>query len=425
MPSMPGWPTQNRKAEVTRRIDRSLVVAGLPPLERSAWVEVDTDALTANARALCSLAHPAALGPVVKADGYGHGLEMAARCSVSGGAEWLCVADSAEAARLRGDGYAGRIFVLYPVPPAALGHLARLGVDVTVGSAEEAHAVTEHLTADDQILAVHLEVDTGMTRGGVAPGGAVAAATDLVAAHSVRLAGVWTHLAAPEDPATTSGQLTRFDSALTALTTAGIDAGAIHAAASGGLLAADTAEHAFVRPGLALYGIHPGAGDPLPESVVPALAVKAHPVRIAEVPPGTSVGYAGTWTAGRASTIATLPIGYADGWSRSSSPGTSVLVEGRHAPVVGRVSSDSLTVDVTGIAGVGSDSEFILLGNDGHDEITADAVADVRRTIPWEVLQQLGARLTRVYMSGSVPIALRPESTITITTAPGASIPSY
>lgn len=264
-----------------------------------------------------------------------------------------------------------------------------------------------------------------MTRGGVAPEDAVVAAGAITHALSTTLAGVWTHLAAPEDPATSDEQIVRLDAVLTELSGAGIDPGAVHAAASGGLLAVDTNEHAMVRPGLALYGIHPGAGEPLPPSVSPALAVRAHPVRIAEVPPGTAVGYAGTWTTARASIIATLPIGYADGWSRASSPGTSVLVEGERAPVVGRVSSDSLTVDVTGIAGVGPDSEFTLLGSAGDSEITADEVADIRGTISWEVLQQLGARLARVYTSGSLPIALRPESTITITAAPGASIPAY
>jgi alanine racemase len=408
-----------------RRIDRSLARAGLPPLERSAWVEVDTDVLIANARALRSLARPAALGAVMKADGYGHGLEMAARCAVAGDAEWLCVADSAEGARLRRDGYGGRIFVLYPVPPAILTNLARLGIDVTVGSTDEARALAEHLPSGDPILAVHLEVDTGMTRGGVVPDDAVSAAVAIVASPSATLAGVWTHLAAPEDRSTTAEQLARFDSVLARLAAAGIDAGGVHAAASGELLSVNTDGHAFVRVGLALFGVHPGAGDPLPPNVAPALAVRAHPVRVAEVPPGTAVGYAGAWIAGRASTIATLPIGYADGWSRASSPGTSVLVEGKRAPVVGRVSSDSLTADVTGIAGVGLDSEFTLLGSNGRDEITADAVADVRRTISWEVLHQLGARLARVYTSGLVPIALRSESTITITAAPGASIPSY
>jgi alanine racemase len=388
-------------------------------------VEVDIEVLTANASALRSLAKPAALGAVVKADGYGHGLEVAARCAVAGGAEWLCVADAAEATRLRRDGYKGSIFVLYPVPSAMLPAMARLEVDVTVGSNEEARTLSEHLMPGDPIMSVHLEVDTGMTRGGVVPGDAIKAAAAIVAAPSVTLAGVWTHLAAPEDDASTREQFTRFDSVLTQLAEAGIDPGAIHAAASGELLSGTTDGHALVRPGLALYGVHPGAGGPLPEPVVPALAVKAHPVRIVEVPPGTAVGYAGTWTAPIASTIVTLPIGYVDGWSRSSSPGTEVLVEGVRAPVVGRVSSDSLTVDVTGIAGVGLDSEFTLLGSDGSDEITADAIADVRRTISWEVLQQLGARLARVYTSGSAPIAVRPESTTTITTAPGTLLPPY
>lgn len=410
---------------MTRRIDRALEGAGLPALERSVWVEVDIDVLTANARSLHSLARPAALGAVVKADGYGHGLEMAGRCAVAGGAEWLCVADSAEAARLRTDGYDGRIFVLYPIPPAIVAAMARLGVDVTVGSPREARAIADHLTPDDPILSVHLEIDTGMTRGGVAPDDAAAAATAIAEAPTTKLAGVWTHLAAPEDRLTTGDQLARFDSVLTALAGSGIDPGAVHAAASGGLLATDTDEHTLVRPGLALYGVHPGAGDALPPPVAPALALRAHPVRIAEVPPGTAVGYAGTWSAERASTITTLPIGYADGWSRASSPGTSVLVEGQRAPVVGRVSSDSLTVDVTGIADVGPDSEFTLLGSAGSDVITADAVADVRETISWEVLQQLGARLARVYVSGTVPVALRPESTTQITTAPGVSIPAY
>lgn len=412
-------------AEVGRRIDRSLAEARLPALERSAWVEVDTDVLTTNARALRSLAEPAALGAVVKADGYGHGLEIAARCAVAGGAEWLCVADAAEATRLRRDGYDGRAFVLYPVPSAMLPTMAGLQIDVTVGSIDEAVSLVEHLLPGDPMLAVHLEVDSGMTRGGVAPDDAVTAAAAIVAAPSVTMAGVWTHMAAPEDPTTTRQQSTRFDSVLAKLAASGIDPGTIHAAASGELLSGNTDGHGFVRPGLALYGVHPGAGRPLPGSVVPALAVKAHPVRVMDIPPGTAVGYAGTWTAQRISTIATLPIGYVDGWSRSSSPGTEVLVEGERAPVVGRVSSDSLTVDVTGIAGAGLNSEFTLMGSDGRREITADEVAEVRHTISWEVLQQLSARLARVYTAGGLPVGLRPESNTTITTARGASLPSY
>ncbi len=295
--------------------------------------------------------------------------------------EWLCVADAAEAGRLRRDGYPGRIFVLYPVPPGIASTMASLAVDVTVGGEGEARDIADHLTPDDPTLGVHLEIETGMTRGGVSPEDALDAATAMDEAPSTSLAGVWTHLAAPENTPATDQQLTLLDSVLDRITGAGIDPGAVHALASGGLLAGVVEGHALVRLGLALYGLHPGAGRPLPPSVGPALSIRAHPLRIAEVPSGTAVGYTGTWIAKRLSTIATLPIGYADGWSRSSSPGTSVLVEGQRAPVVGRVSSDSLTVDVTEIDGLEPDSEFTLLGRAGNDQITADDVADVRGTI--------------------------------------------
>jgi alanine racemase len=407
---------------VTRRIDRSLERAGLPPLDRSAWVEVHIDVLTRNGRALEGLARPAALGAVVKADGYGHGLEMAARCAIAGGATWLCVADSAEARRLRTDGYEGRILVLYPVPATVMSTMARLGVDLTVGSLDAALAIDRLLLPGDPSLAVHLEVDTGMTRGGVAPGDAGDAAA-AIAVSSATLAGVWTHLAAPEDATVTALQIERLRDALGRVGENGLDPGVVHVCASGGLLAVGPDGQSLVRPGLAFYGLHPGAGGPLPEAVAPALAVRAHPVRLATVEAGTAVGYAGTWVAETTSTVATLPIGYADGWSRSSSPGAEVLVEGRRAPVVGRVSSDSLTADVTGIPGIGPDSEFTLLGSDGDDEITADEVAANRRTISWEVLQQLSGRLARVYLSGSTPIAVRAESTTEIVLAPGAAIP--
>jgi len=410
---------------VTRRIDRSLEHAGLPPLERSVWVEVDVDALTSNAAALRSYVSPTTLGAVVKADGYGHGLEMAARCAVSGGAEWLFVADAGEAIRLRADGYQGRILVLYPVPGAQVRAMAAHQVDVSIGSLDEAQAIADRLSPSDPTLSVQVEIDTGMSRGGVAPEKAMAAVIAIVAESSTNLAGVWTHLAAPEDPGNTSGQLSRFGEVLSLLKWRGVPPGVVHAAASGGILATDTSSQDLVRPGLAYYGVHPGAGGPLPPGVSPALSLHAHPVRIVEVSAGTKVGYAGTWTADRQSTIATLPVGYADGWSRVSSPGGFALVHGRRAPLVGRVSSDSLALDVTGIAGVGPDSEFTLLGDDGGSRISAEEVAGVRGTISWEVLQQLGSRLSRVYVSQSSPIALRPESSLTLITAPEAPIPAY
>lgn len=388
-------------------------------------MEVDVDALITNAAALRSYVRPTTLGAVVKADGYGHGLEMAARCAVSGGAEWLFVADAGEAIRLRADGYQGRILVLYPVPAAQVTSMAAQHVDVSVGSLDQALALADRVSPGDAALSVQVEIDTGMTRGGVAPEEAMAAVMAIAEQSSTTLTGIWTHLAAPEDPATTSDQLSRFDEVLSLLRRRGVSPGVAHAAASGGILATDTSSHDLVRPGLAYYGVHPQAGGSLPKEVRPALSVRAHAVRIFEAAAGTQVGYAGIWTAARQSTIATLPVGYADGWSRASSPGSFALVQGRRAPLVGRVSSDSLTVDVTGIAGVGPDSEFTLLGEDGDSRIGAEEIAGVRRTISWEVLQQLGSRLSRVYLSKSSPVALRPESSRAVITAPATPIPTY
>ncbi len=402
---------------MSRSFDRALAEAGLPPLQRSAWVEVDLDQLVANARALAELAAPALVAPVVKADGYGHGLEAAARCAVAGGATWLCVADAAEAERLRRDGYDGRILVLYPVPSVMLDELSRLEIDVPVGSLDEAFSVSSRETG---AVKVHLEIDTGMTRGGVSPQDAVEAARALTTGPGSSLAGVWTHLAAPEDDAVTARQVARFETTLAEIASAGIEVEITHVSASGGLLAA-AGIFGMVRPGLAFYGVHPGAGDALPPGVRPALSVRAMPVRVADVPTGTAVGYAGTWVTERQSRIATLPIGYADGWSRSSSPGTNALVSGHPAPLVGRVSSDSLTVDVTDLPEAGADDVFTLLGDEGGASIHTDEVATVRGTISWEVLQQLGSRLTRVYMAGGSPVAVRRESSTDLVRAPNST----
>jgi len=410
---------------LARRIDEALSKAGLPPLERTVWVEVDTVRLTTNASELTALAAPSELGAVVKADGYGHGLEMAAQCATRVGARWLCVANSGEAIRLREDGYRGRIFILYPVPAPMLTTMARLDVDVTVGSAHDLRTMVSILNRAQQTLDVHVEIDTGMSRGGADPDAALEIASTIVDARSTELAWTWTHLAAPENQSATEVQLNRFDEVLSRLSDSGIDPGVVHAAASGGLLAADTDDHDLVRVGLALYGSDPHVGSPLPGSVMPALSLRAHAVRIAEIPAGAAVGYAGTWVAGGVARIATLPVGYADGWSRSLSPGTSVLVAGQRAPLVGRISSDAVTVDVSGIDGVGPDSEFTLLGRDGADEITADEIARGRETISWEVLQQLGARLARVYMSAGAPIALRSESTVKLTWSPDTTGSTY
>lgn len=383
-----------------RLVHRRLEGAGLPPLTRNAWVEVDIRQLTRNARAIRQAVDPLELGVVVKADGYGHGLEAAARCAVNGGATWLCVATLGEALRLRSDGYPGRIFVLYPVSPHLLSTARDENIDVTVSTGYDVSSLN---TAAG--ISVHIEVDTGMTRGGVGPA-ELARLVREVKTTPAQLVGLWTHLASPEDPAATAHQVETFLDV-----TADLDVEVRHVAASGGIVTADLTGQNLVRAGLLYYGYEPVPGAGLPSGVASALEVKANPVRVATVEEGTGVGYSSTWRAPRRSRIATLPLGYADGWSRSLSPGATALVDGVPCPLVGRISSDALMVDVTDAPDLNEESEFCLLGTQGEQTVTADGVANLRGTISWEVLQQLGARLPRLYLADGAVVGARMEST--------------
>lgn len=401
-------------------IEERLASVGLPPLPRLTWLEVDLAVLASNARCLRDLL-PAgtALGVVVKADGYGHGLGAAARAALQGGADVLIVATLDEAMVLRDEGIGGRILVLYPVPPATLE--AALEADLDLVAADEASisaltAVlrrrftrpTEPRTTDARI---HLAIDTGMGRGGVAPERAAEAARRLLGAGLDRIAGTWSHLATPEDGASVAAQVASFEQALGVLQSAGIDPGTRHLDASGGLLSGSGPTYDLVRVGLAFYGVLPpelavaAEMRPAVGRLRPALSLRGRAATVAEIPVGSQVGYGGTWTASRPSVVATVALGYADGWARAYGEGCWGLVRGRRVPVIGRVSSDALALDVTDVAGFTGADEIVLLG-DGP-AMTPHDLAAVRGSIVWEVLDALGPRLARVYTRGATPIGIR------------------
>ncbi len=252
-----------------------------------------------------------------------------------------------------------------------------------------------------------------MNRGGVPPADAAAVARRLLATPGVMIAGTWTHHCCPEDPAVASAQDARFEAAVAALGEAGIDAGERHAASSGGIFAMTAPYGDLVRPGLATYGL---LGDdlPLPAATIdaaarlrPALALKARPVAIGDIAAGSTVGYGATWRAERRSRIATLPVGYGDGFARATLPGGAALVRGRRVPLVGIVSLDAVGVDVTDVEGVATDDEFVLLGAQGDERISPSDLARARNTIAWEVLSAMAARLDRVYHRATAAGSLR------------------
>lgn len=368
------------------------------------WLEIDVPALTGNVAVIRRCVAPGtAVWPVVKADGYGHGLEVAARAFLAGGADGVCVATMDEAVAVRAAGIGGAVLILYPVPGTAVADAARQGFQLAVstvdGAAELAHQWAADGAADRGVqLRVHVEIETGLTRMGIAPS-ETAAVLARLALPGIIVASIWSHLATPEESAVSDTQEGLLAVALEAATDAAPEGGARHLAATGGLLTGRGLTAAMVRPGLLSYGVAPSADAPMLVGLRPAMRLKAQAMRIVEAPVGTSVGYGGTWVAGRRSRIATLPVGYGDGYARSLS-GASVLVRGTRVPVVGVISMDALMVDVTDVPGVDLADEFVLLGSQGKVAISTLELARSRTTIPWEVLTAMARRSTRVYDAG-------------------------
>jgi len=396
----------------------------LPRLPRTAWLEIDLDALVANVRLLEGLL-PAGvrIEPVIKADAYGHGSVAVARAVVAAGIRSLGVATFDEALELRQAGIEVPVAIHFPIPPELAPDALRHRMTVTAGdgalldrtlAALSAAPARAALEGEDR-LAMQLEVETGLGRGGVHPDEVVAAAAAIGANPRARLVGLWSHLQAAGDARVTAGQESRFGVAAGLLEAAGMTLPVRHLAASGGLLAATAGAYDVVRIGIAQYGIVPdglnvaGPNRAVAAGLRPVMSLKARPVRVAWLEAGTGVSYGPSFTTARRSRIATLPLGYADGFPRSLSNTAQALVRGARAPLVGTVAMDAIMVDVTDISGpeVTIDDEFTLIGEQDGAGISALEVAQWGNTISHEVLAGMSGRLPRVYYAGARAVGLR------------------
>jgi alanine racemase len=398
-------------------IETRLAAAGLPALPRTAWLEIDLDALRTNIDVLRRLAGPGVpVLPVVKADAYGHGSVAVAQALEAAGVEGLCVAAYDEAVQLREAGIRVRILVLYPIPTAWVADAARQGIAVTAGDALLLEELIEAARrSSDQDLDVELEVESGLGRGGFAGDDLVAAARRIVEAPGLRLGGLWTHLQAVEDPALTQRQVARFEAATASLVAAGVPLPSRHVAASAALIDGGVAAYDGIRPGLAIYGLVPDelasmdVADHVREAFRPVMALYARPVRVRELPEGWGISYGPTFRTTRSSRIATLPLGYGDGWSRLLSNRAGAIVRGVRVPLVGNVAMDAVMADVTDVPGapVTIADEFVLLGRSGDERITVADLALMRTTNSWEVVTGMARRLPRVYHAAAGPVGLR------------------
>ncbi len=371
-----------------------------------AEARIDVDAIRANVAALAAHAPTAAVMAVVKADAYGHGALESARAAIAGGASWLGLAYPSEAAELRAAGVAQPMLAWLLTPGEDLQEALRTKVDLSVSDV----AMFDHVVAQARLAGVtarvHLKIDTGLSRAGATPADwpdLVDRAAKAQAENVVVVAGVWSHFAyadSPEHP-TIAAQLDVFREALALAEAHGVDPELRHIANSAATLTLPQAHFDLVRPGLSVYGLSPvpQVGDPARYGLTPAMTLAAGVALTKRVPAGTGVSYSHSYHTAAETTLALLPLGYADGVPRNASNVAELLIGGRRRRISGNVCMDQLVVDV-GDDDVRAGDEVLLFGPGSHGEPTAQEWADATGTISWEIVTRIGARTPRVYVGG-------------------------
>ncbi|HZV75091.1 MAG TPA: alanine racemase [Conexibacter sp.] len=361
-----------------------------------ALARVDLAAVERNCRRLRAVAGPdTALCAVVKANAYGHGTVPAARAALAGGASWLAVAAAEEATELRAAGVAGPLLMMGALSAEELPVALAADADVVAWRTSFVDALRG--SGRPRLVRVHVKLDVGMGRLGIRDADELLRLAEQIhAAPELDLVGAMTHLpCADEDLELTRAQVARFRAFGMRLRALKPDV-VLHAANSAATLALPDSRLDMVRCGVAVYGLDPFGVDSADHGLEPALELRSFVAALKPLAPGESVGYGARFTARQPTWIATLPIGYGDGWRRAFSDNAEVLIGGRRHPLVGRVSMDNVTVDVgSDPAGIAEGDEAVLLGRDGDERITAEELARRIDTINYEITTALTARVTR------------------------------
>lgn len=367
------------------------------------WAEIDLGAVAHNISEIRRVTTPSAsVMAVVKANGYGHGAVEVSKTALENGAGWLGVARVAEGAALREAGIEAPILILGFIPPEQSWEVVRYRFSQAVYTKDMVKSLSDAAAREGMRAKVHLKVDTGMGRlGWVAGPEAIREILEIAVIPNIEIEGIFTHFAAADsfDKRYTLEQFSRFVGLIESLRKKGLEFPIKHAANSAALMELTETHLDMVRAGITVYGLYPS--DEVDRQIIklrPAMALKARVAYVKEVPAGFKISYGCTYTTGRPTVIATLPLGYADGYSRLLSSKGEALLHGCRAPVVGRVCMDQFMVDVGHIPGVKIGDEAVLIGRQGEEEISADEVAAKLGTINYEVTCMVSYRVPRVYI---------------------------
>ncbi len=367
---------------------------------RPAWLEIDLTAIADNVhRVLSVLGHQRKLIAVVKDNAYGHGAAVVARLIDQCGAYMLAISLLEEALAVAVVCPEAEILILSPVPTEAAETAVAHGFHLPLNDRAGAEVLSATAVEQGKTALVHIKVDTGMHRLGILAEDIGQFCNHLKALPGVEVRGIFTHFASSsDDPRFTTEQFERFQQACRDADAAlGYAIPLKHCANSGATVRYPEMWLDAVRPGALLYGIPRNRGGVYMPTMQQALAVRAKIASVREVPAGQTVGYNRTWRAPRDSRVALLPIGYGDGYDRLLSNNADVLLRGQRVPVVGAISMDSTTIDVTDLPDVKPGEDTVLIGGHGEEAISVAEIAERCRTVVHEVVVRLSQRLPRVY----------------------------
>lgn len=375
-------------------------------MEFPTWVEVDLDRFRRNLAAI-----QAAIGSrcrillVVKADAYGHGAVEIARCAVEAGVAMLGVATLHEGIELRSAGIDAPIVILSPGLHSEIDEILEHRLTPCVANLDFAELLSERSVQHQLRTRVHVEVDTGMGRTGVAAEEAVGFMERLVGLPNLTLEGVFTHFPAADTGHvdTTAEQLRRYDEVLHGLELRKIEVPIRHAANSAGILSLRDSHLDLVRPGILAYGFYPTSEVPRAIAVEGIMTFKTRVVQIRNVPPGQFISYGQTYRTSKWTRIGVLAVGYGHGYPWALANRGEVLIRGRRAPIVGRVTMDLTMVDLSAIPDVEREDEVVLWGEQQGAAIELNEVAERAQTIPYDLLCNMGKRVVRIFLSQGQP----------------------
>jgi alanine racemase len=372
---------------------------------RPTWAEIDLSNLAFNLSQIKKRLSPEIkIMPIVKADAYGHGIVEVSQYLAAQGIDYLGVATVDEGIYLRKAGITISLLVLGTILPEEAEALLEYNLIPTICNRDTAVILNRLASQRNIPVKIHIKIDTGMGRIGVWHEEVLDFFSKIKELGQLEFEGIWTHFASAEDMEFTNLQLGRFNFILRGLEQLGYKFAYIHAANSTAILKNTSSHFNMVRPGLALYGVYPDISVRQTIELKPVMQLKTRIIFLKKVSAGQSISYGRTFVTSRESLIATLPIGYGDGYAWSLSNRAMVIVEGRRVPIVGRVCMDQIMIDVTDVGDVKLGEEVVLIGQQDNERISVEELASLSGTIPYEILCRIASRIPRIYKASGLSI---------------------